>query len=289
MMDVAWLSQEARAIHSTFTSLFYGVVLTLLLVGVLIEYFRWPLGGVPSFAVIVGRAIVAALLLNSYTDVTNYIGQLTDSLAAQVGDFNNISLVQAKMGEKLSQLSASWVSVRETIVVGIAYICFLLLYFSVFVAEGIYLFSWTILYVFSPILIALYVLPSTSGATTALYRSLFEVSCWKVVWSVLATLLWSMALSDITKADLSVVSIICMTLTLASSLLLTPWVVHGFAGAGISGFTRTLGSVAVGATVITPGRVIRTSKAVALGGFKQGRKLARTKKSKTKDESEDEQ
>lgn len=94
------------------------------------------------------------------------------------------------------------------------------------------LYTWTVLYVFSPLLIALYVLPSTAGATKALYRSLIEVGCWKIVLSVLATLLWSFA-SDIINPMLNVpCTVIFLNLILAGSMLLTPIVVNALAGTG---------------------------------------------------------
>jgi hypothetical protein len=173
------------------------------------------------------------------------------------------------MGDKLSEQSASWVSVKETITVVLSFVGFFVLYFSVYVAQGIHLFTWTLCYVFSPALIALYVLPATAGATAALFRTLFEVSAWKIVWSCLATLLWSAALSQINQPghDVNFIAVICLNLLLASSLLATPWVVHALATSGLAGFTRTLGAVAVGAATITPQKVARVAgRTVARSG-----------------------
>lgn len=275
MVDITWLTQEAKTLHAIFVNLFYPLITFFLVLGVTLDYFKMPLGQIPSFGVLVGRAIIAILLLSSYTLVTNYLGEATDALAARVGDLNQIDHVVAKMGEKLETMSASWVSVKETITVALSFISFFGLYFSTYVAEGIFLFTWTLLYVFSPLLIALYILPATSAATKALYRSLFEVSCWKIVWSVLATLLWSMALSNLNKpgSDVNFVSVICLNLILASSLLLTPWVVHALAGAGLSGYTRTLGSVAVGAITVSPGAVIHAAKATTTSGLNAGARV----------------
>lgn len=277
MVDISWLTNEARQIHQLFFSLFYVLVTVFLLIGVLVEYFKLPLGGTPSFSVLIGRALVAALLLCSYKEVTNTLGNVTDALATRIGDFYKIDLVLAKLADKLGDFSVSWVSVKETITVAISYLSFMLLYFSKYVAEGIFLFSWTLLFVFSPILIALFVLPATAGATRALYRSLFEISCWKIVWAVLATLLWSSAYTELNKAgsDVNFVSVICMNLALAGSLLLTPWLVHALSNAGMAGFTRTLGGVAVGATFITPQKIASTAKSATLGGISRGDEIGR--------------
>lgn len=272
MSDIIWLTNEAKALHGVFNSLFYALITTFLLLGVFVEYFKWPLGQVPSFSVLVGRALVAAILLHSYPEIINAIADVTDALATQIGDFNKIDLVISKLGDKLNEMSASWVSVKETVSIAVCYLSFFALYFSKYVAEGIFLFTWILCFVFSPILIALFVLPTTAGATKALFRTLFEISCWKIVWSVLATLLWSSALTTLNQpgSDVSFVSVICMNLALAGSLLLTPWVVHALASSGLAGFTKTLGGIAVGASFITPDKVLKAGKAVTTKGMQRG-------------------
>jgi hypothetical protein len=67
-MDMGWLSNEAREIHTLFAGLFFTVVLTLLLTGVVLNFFRMPMGQVPEFMQLVGRAIVAAFLLAALPD-----------------------------------------------------------------------------------------------------------------------------------------------------------------------------------------------------------------------------
>lgn len=265
MGDLIWLTNEARELHGIFLHLFYGLMTTFLLLGVFVEYFKWPLGQVPAFSVLVGRAVVAAILLHSYSEFTNNLADVTDAVAGRVGEFHKIDLVITRLGEELDTMSASWVSVKQTVSMAICYLSFFTLYFSKYVAEGIFMFTWILCYVFSPVLIAFFILPSTAGATRGLFRTLFEVSCWKIVWSVLATLLWSSALGSLNDpgAELSFVSVICLNLCLAGSLLLTPWVVHSLSSSGLAGFTKTLGGIAVGASFVTPTTVYRAGRSMA--------------------------
>lgn len=254
MSNISWLSAQAHQIHDIFQAAFYALVTCFLLIGVFIEYFRWPLGGVPAFGVLVGRALVASLLLHSYSEVSNLFADLVDGLATQLGDLNQLNVVTAKMGEKLGHFSVSWLSVKETFIQVISFVTFFLLYFSVHAIQAFMLYVWTLLYVFSPLLIAFYVLPSTSGATKMLYRSLIEVSLWKVVISVLATLLWSFALSTINQEDKQVpfMTVIFLNLILAGSLLMVPSVVHALAGAGFSGLAQSAGGLVGGMTMGAP-------------------------------------
>lgn len=272
MADITWLASEAKTIYEIFYSFFYMLVTMLLLLGVVLEYFRIPMGDMPSFGQLVGRVFIAALLLHAYPDITNAIADITDAIAARLGDLNQFKLVLDRMGDKLGELSWSWVSFKDTVILLISFLTFFLLYFSIHIADAFYLYAWTLLYVFSPLLIALYVLPATSSATKALFRSLIEIACWKIVWSVIATLLWSAALSNINDngAQISFLTAISFNIILAGSLLLTPFVVHALAGSGIATMTRNVGALAIGGLAITPGSAIAGGKAVSSKSFGVG-------------------
>jgi len=256
MLDLAWISKEAIQIHKYFESLFYALTTVLLLLGVLIEYFKLPLASVPAIGPLVGRILIAFVLLHTYPEASRLCADLTDGISRHLGDFNQFKLVLDRMGDRLGEFSWSWVSVKGSLILGISFLAFFLLYFSIHVAQAFLLYTYTLLYVFSPVLIALFTLPQTAGATRALYRSLFEASCWKIVWSVLATLLWSTGVSDLAQHE-NLLSAICFNLILAGSLILTPFLVHALAGKGVSSMTGTLGTIAIGGlTTITPAKAL---------------------------------
>ena len=252
MLDFTWLAVEARSIHGLFHGIFYSLVTMLLLVGVFLEYFKFSLGEMPSFGVLVGRAFIAAIMLFSFSEFINTLALVTDSLADQIGDLNKFKLVLARMGEQLDKLSWSWTSVKQMVIVSLSFLTFFILYISVYLTDALYLYSWTLLYIFSPILIAFYVLPITAGATKALYKSLFVVAAWKVVWSVLATLLWSAALIDLNKLgeEASFLTIVVFNIMLAVSLLFTPVIVNALMSAGISGIAPRMGGAATAAMTL---------------------------------------
>lgn len=286
MADMTWLSQQAQQIHGVFEGIFYVLVLTLFCIGILMEYFKWPLGGMPAFPSLVGRALVAAIMLHSLPEVMNAIADITDALTKQLGDFNQLLSVFHALSGKIKDFSWSWVSIKESITWVLSFLGFYLLYVSYFIAEAFVLYSWSLLYIFSPLLIALFVLPSTAGATKALYQSLIEVSCWKVVWAVLATLLWSTALSEINKPaqDINFITVMSYSLLLAGSVLGTPFIVHALAGAGMGSLAKTVGGIAVGGAMITPRKVAgkaATAGSKAIGAGKSvSRKVERNENKK---------
>lgn len=263
--DISWLAVEAKKIHEIFTGYFYLLVTVLMLLGITVEYFKWPIGQIPNFGTLVGRALIAALLLHAYPDITNIIADVTDAVAGRLGDLNNFKLILDRMGDKLGELSFSWVSFKETVMLLISFLTFFILYFSIHIADSFYIYVWVMLYVFSPLLIALFVLPVTASATSALFRSLIEVAAWKIVWSVIATLLWSSALSQINTqgSQVSFLTAIGFNIILAGSLLLTPFVVHALAGSGLAQMGKDLSALTIGGMTISPGRTANVVKRMA--------------------------
>ncbi len=266
-MDMSWLSSEAKLIHEIFASFFYSIILLMITFGVVMNFFKMPLGQVPEFFQLIGRAIIAAFILAALPEIMNFLADVTDQLSAQVGQINNFKIVVTKLGEKIGTLSWSWVSVKDSVLLLISYLTFFVLYISVYVADAVYLLTWTLLYIFSPLLIAAFTLPSTAAATKGLFQSLIEVCLWKVCWSVLAALLWSFALSEINKPeyDVDFFTAILLNIMLAFSVLLTPKLVKAFLQGGISGSASSMGNALLTAAALTPTGAISAT----IGGAKQ--------------------
>lgn len=267
MGDLNWISQEALKMHDWFQSAFFLLVTLFILIGVLIEYFKLPLGDVPSFGPLIGRTLVAAILLYTYPEIANTLRDISSAVSTQLGNLSQIRHALDKMGEVVDKLTWSWTSVKQSVIFTISYLAFFLLYFSVHVAQALYLYASVLLYIFSPILIALFVLPKTAVATSGLFRSLIEIQLWKPVWCVIATIIWSTGISDIQAegSPISLLSAICFSLIASGSLLLTPLVVHALAGGGISSMATNVSSIGIpGVGTVTPlmgySSVSRTAK-----------------------------
>ncbi len=149
MTDLSWLSQQANTIHAYFTSIFYAFVTVLILIAVIAEYFRMPLGGAPAFGTLVSRALIAAILLHTYPEVSRLVADFADGMAKQLGDLNQFKFVLDRMGDKLHEFSWSWVSVKGSLILAVSFLTFFLLYFSVHVTQAFLIYTWTVLYVFT--------------------------------------------------------------------------------------------------------------------------------------------
>ena len=261
-MDMSWLSSEAKLLHEIFSSFFYSIVLLMITFGVVMNFFKMPLGQVPEFFQLVGRAVIAAFILAALPEIMNFLADITDELSTQIGQINNFKLVVSRLGEKIGTLTWSWVSFKDSVLLLISYLTFFILYVSVYIADAMYLLIWTLLYIFSPLLIAAFTLPSTAAATKGLFQSLIEVCLWKVCWSVLAALLWSFALSEINKPeyDVDFFTAIILNVMLAFSVLLTPMIVKSLLKGGLSSSASTMGSTILATAALTPSGMLSATK-----------------------------
>lgn len=272
-MDISWLANEARTLHQVFSSVFYVMVLTTLTIALILEYFKLPLGGTPQFVTLIGRVFIAAILFVATPEIMNVLAEFTDAVTKELGAFTNYKLVLDRMGDKVGSLSLSWVSIKDSILILISFLTFFVLYLVVYFADAMFMFVWMLLYIMSPILIALYILPVTAGATAKLYRSLVEVCVWKILFCVFSALLWSFAVSDINKpeAEIDFLTAIIMNLMLAYSVAMTPKITASFLGAGISEVASSFGRMLQNAAALTPqGMVTKlpTRAATVLRGLK---------------------
>jgi hypothetical protein len=246
-MDISWISSQAKEIHALFVSIFYVLAALLLVIGVLIEYFKMPIGGVPAFSQLIGRALVAAILLAAYPEISNMVAAVADAVADKLGSLNTFNNVLQSAGATLKDHSWSWTSIGDTLLSVVAYFAYLILYITVFFFDAAIVYCLVLLYIFSPIMIAFYILPQTAAMTGGLFRTLFEVATWKIVWAVLGTLLWSTALHDFQVKGQNFITLLALTLMLAFSILLTPLVVRNLISGALSSIaTQTAGLAALG-------------------------------------------
>lgn len=264
MLDVNWLATEAQKLHGIFQNAFFVMLSAFLLLAVIMEFFKMPLGESPGFTTLLSRCLFATLILIALPEIMNFIGDATDSIVQEIGSLNQFKVVLDRMGDRLKELSWSWTSVKDMVLLVISFLSFFILYITVYFADAAYLYCWTLIYVFSPLVLALYVFPATAGATSALFKSMIEVSLWKVCWSVMSTLLWSTALSDINRdPNITFLTALVFNLMLALSVLLTPMVVKALLTTGTAALSSSLQNMVMAGAALTPTGLMTKSVAIA--------------------------
>jgi len=244
MMDLSWLATEAKTLHAVFQGMFFSVLLSLLLIGIILELFKIPMGGTPEISQLLSRVLIATILMIAVPDVMNLLADFSDGMTAQLGAFNDFQHVKERLKEQLSNLSMSWVSVKDAILLVISLLSYVVLLVGLYFADAIFVYAWLLIYVFSPLLTACFVLPATSGATKMLFKSMIEVTVWKCLWAVMGALVWSMAASQVNdpKYQMNFVTVIILNLLLFFSLWKVPSLTSAFMQSGISQVASGLGN-----------------------------------------------
>lgn len=289
-MDISWISSQAKEIHDFFVQIFYSLAVLLILVGVILDYFKLPIGGVPSFAVLVGRALVASILLIAYPQISNWVSTIADAVADHLGSANHYSKVLDAAGETLMNHSWSWTSIGDTVLSVAAMASYGILFLSVYFFDAAIIYCLVLLYIFSPLLIAFYILPQTASMTTGAFRTLFEIAAWKIVFAVMGTLLWSTALNSFEQKGQNFITLLALSLMLAFSILLTPIVVKNLISGAISNIaTQTAGLAAMGITAgyASPAVLAGLAKKGSGNAYKFGYRLTKEKFNQLRSSSDD--
>lgn len=242
-MDLSWIATEAKTLHQVFAGMFYTFATILLILGVVIDFLKIPLGGSPEMAKLIGRVLIATILMAATPEIMNTLSSVADGIVAQIGDYNSFQYVKARLKDQLLGLSFSWTSVKDLFLIGMSILSYVVLIVGLHLADALFLFAWVLLYVFSPILNACFVLPATSGATKQLFKSMVEVTIWKITWCVMGALVWSMAASDLNKAgtEINFLTVIILNIMMFLSLWKVPKLTSAFLQFGISSASAEIG------------------------------------------------
>lgn len=271
MLDLVWLTAEAKDMHAFFVSIFYGLVAVLLALGIALEYLNISIGKIPNFPQLVGRVFIAAILLVAYPDISNTIASIGDMIADRVGDLSHWTLIYEKTKTTFKTVTWSWTSVGDIAIWVISYLLFFLLYVTVFFFNAAIVYCILTLYIFSPLIIAFYVLPQTAGAVKTLFQTLVEVVSWKICFSVFTTLIWSSALHNFKTDGQNFITVAAFSIMLILSIILTPLIVRSI----ISGSLASTASLLAGgsAAIMSAGYL---TPAVLAGLAQNGIKKAAT-------------
>ena len=139
MKDITWLTKEAAMLHDMFYGWYFILATTLLLIGIAIEYFRLPVGGSANFTRIIGRVLVATMILVAYPEIINTIADLSDSIVEKIGGMNKINEIQALASKSVEEKSWSYTDMDETFIWLLSYLVYAVLYYTVFILSLIHI------------------------------------------------------------------------------------------------------------------------------------------------------
>lgn len=212
-----------------------------------LEFFGMP-DAPPSAGKIIKRAVVSVILLISFEECMNVIAMLSDGITDKIGGIAKLKDLMEHRGEVYSTKEVSWLKAREAILYTMNLIAYLIALLGVYVADVLVHFVWSVLYVVSPLMILAHVSERTSFVTTNLYKGLFNVVVWRILWSILGVMLIKLAVSPSVAADSeNFIAVVLMNLCIGFCMLFIPLATSSLLNDGMTSAASKLAGVPTGA------------------------------------------
>jgi len=273
MVSTSWLSREALNLHLIFREAFWALLLSLVVIGLVLDFFKVPFGLTPNPQSLIARAFLAVILLSLHREITNFIAMVVDVFSEDLGEFSLItSTIKALVKNFresifVNNFTWSWPP-ANSIMVYLSIGSYWLAYFSIFLLEAAQLYFWTFLFIVSPIIFAL--TPISTSPVKALYKTIIQVSIWKVAWNVSAIMLWSTAFNNI-QDEQSSLTVFAYVLFCAFGMLLTPVIVTALAGKGLDSLSSSVTKIGFDSMSFSPSMLGKLKSWKSFDGMFSGR------------------
>lgn len=261
MDQFAALGSVAFKLHMEMRNLYYELLPVFFMASVALVWIQNPTGG-PDFLDKIKRAFVATLLLAGFAEITDIMLFLTNGIADKIDNMSGLDAFMQMASEKTSSYPKSGMSLvlafDDLMMAVLSYGSFAILYCARYIMVVIYHFSWIFLTIMGPILLLFHVF--SSQITVNLFKSMFEVACWKVVWSVLSVMIKALPFGTWYAMDGSYLTIIVLNFVIALCMLSTPLVVRSLVGGSFTAMAGGLTGVTAAVMLATPAKVLAAKK-----------------------------
>jgi hypothetical protein len=244
--DFGALDSLMLQLHSEFVQIYYLMLPVAFVLAIALNWFRFP-GGGPDFLDTLRRTIISTLLLAALPEISQAILFVADGIAERIDQARGLDAfmrLAQERSEGTTKTNSILLSVPNLILNTLAFASYLLLYIARYLTIAMYHFYWLFYMVTSPLLLILNLFPATSQVTGNLFRSLIEISCWKIAWSILGAMLIATGFGEKYQSIDNYITLFVMNVVIAYSMLKTPSLVKSLASSGAQGMAGEIGSAA---------------------------------------------
>ena len=253
----------AKSLHGEMTKVYWTMLPAIVLLLIVFELLKSS-DQQPNINEILRRTVISILLLLSFGTVVSTIAMVSDGITARIDQTQSLWEAIKNFGPNSQGESGSLFDMREHIIYFFAIGAYLIAYIGFFSSMALMNFVWAILYVCAPLMLLCYIPRSTSGIVGNLYRGLISVATWKVLWTLLGSLLLKLAMNPkVAGVDDYILSMV-MNLLIGLSMLLIPLFTKSLIGDGLQSMSSALAAA--------PG--LMATKAAMLATKTMGKKFA---------------
>ena len=218
----------ARQLYEHTSKLSWQLLLPLFLVSVAIAYTS-DLGISGAVVVRLKRLVLVVLLLITFPMIAEFSQTIGVEIAKTIDDMTGIDMVlqaAAKRAEAFSFDLKGLLTLGGDLLVGsLVIISFLILIFARFFLLAFQHFYWLLFVALGPFLILGTLFEASSGITKGLFKNMFQISAWPIVWSILSAFLKALPFASAYSIEGRYVTVVTLNLIIAIALLFSPFIV----------------------------------------------------------------
>lgn len=218
----------ARQLYEHTSSLSWQLLLPLFLVSVAIGYTA-DLGISGSVLVRLKRLVLVALLLATFPMIAEFSQAIGVEIAKSIDDMTGIDMVLDAASKRAGALSfdlRGLLTMGGDLLVGaLVVLSFIILIFARFLLLAFQHFYWFLLVALGPFLILGMLFEASSAITKGLFKNMFQISAWPIIWSILSAFLKALPFASAYSIEGKYVTVVTLNLIIAVALLFSPFIV----------------------------------------------------------------
>lgn len=248
----------------------WKLILPCFLLATVFTYFKSPWGS-PEFLLNIKRLIITALLLVAFPEIAETIMEIGHWIAEEINP-GGIETYWATMKEKALTVAkdaatkGSLLNIPNLLISIIAFVSYLIVYIATYFMLAARLFIWMVLCIVGPLLMICNLFSGTSGTTRGLFKSMFEVASWEILWAILFKILATLGYAEMYNVG-DIFQTIVLNLIVALSMVGVPFLAKSLISGTFSSMAGGIQAAAMGTMFAIPGKVATATKtSIEVGG-----------------------
>jgi hypothetical protein len=218
----------ARALYDHTSTLSWQMLLPLFLLSIAMGY-TTDLGISGSIVVRLKKLFLVALLLVAFPSIAEFLQIIGTEIAKSIDDMSGIDTVLDAASKKAETWSFDLNGIlnfgADLLLGALALASFLILMIARYLLLAFQHFYWLLMIVLAPFMILASLFESSAGVTKSLFKNMFQIASWPIIWSILSAFLKAIPFASIYATDGGLLTVITLNLIIAITLLFSPFIV----------------------------------------------------------------
>lgn len=230
--DYSRLIPVARELYEKTSHISWLLIVPLFCLSIAFAYSN-DLGIAGAVLVRLKRLILVALLLAAFPTIAETLQTVGVEIARSIDNMNGIDQVLEAAQKRADTFSfdlEGLLNMGSDLLVGsLVLLSFIILVFARLFLLSFQHFYWFLFVALGPFLILGALFDSTVGMTKGLFKSMTQVACWPIIWSVLSAFLRALPFASAYTSQESLVTVVTLNLIIAVALLFSPFIISQLA------------------------------------------------------------